>query len=172
MQLGTFDFSGFVPARQALNLIGAGNPEDTLTWPDGARHVYGRNFMVQTDSAISGGRIRGLKGSSLRHLHNAVFDVIDGSITTNTVRVGLGAGVYGFVGRFAPRSLVSWMMGIRKVDQLSTWKTSSYEGSSREESEDGEDTSASHDFVPVTPEKNVWRDETDSNVWVPSPSQL
>lgn len=175
MQLGTFDFSGFVPARQALNLIqGAGNPEDTLTWPDGARHVYGRNFMVQTDSAISGGRIRGLKGSSLRHLHNAVFDVIDGSTTRDTVRVGLGAGVYGFVGRFAPRSLVSWMMGIRKVDQLSTWRTSSCEGSSREESsEDGEDTSAStHDFVPVTPEKNVWRGETDSNVWVPSPPQL
>ena len=82
--------------------------------------------------------------------------------------------MYGFVGRFAPRSLVSWMMGIRKVDQLSTWRTSSCEGSSREESsEDGEDTSAStHDFVPVTPEKNVWRGETDSNVWVPSPPQL
>ena len=173
MQLGTFDFSGFVPARQALSHAHAGSPEDTLIWPDGARHVYGRNYMAQTTSAISGGRIRGLKGSSLRHLHNAVFDVIDGSITADTVRVGLGAGVYGFVGRWAPRGLVSWMMGIRRVDQLSTWSTSSCEGSSHDGSEDGEETSASHEFVAVTPEKNVWRSEdNNSNIWAPSPPQL
>lgn len=171
MQLGTFDLSGFVPTRHALSHTPAGNPEDTLVWPDGARHVYGRNFMAQSSSAISGGRIRGLKGSSLRHLHNAVFDVIDGSITADSVRVGLGAGVYGFVGRWAPRGLVSWMMGIRKVDQLSTWSTSSCESSSREGSEDGEDTSASRDFVAVTPEKNVWRSD-ESNIWAPSPPQL
>lgn len=167
-QLGTFDFSGFVPARQALSM-NAGNPEETLLWPDGARHAYGRNFMAQTDSAISGGRIRGLKGSSLRHLHNSVFDVLDGSITSDVIRVGLGASIYGFVGRWAPRSLVSWMIGIRKVDQLSTWKTSSYEGSSCEESEDG-DATASHEFVAVPPsEKNVWNSENESNVWAPSP---
>jgi NAD(P)-dependent dehydrogenase (short-subunit alcohol dehydrogenase family) len=167
MQLGTFDFSGFIPARQAASL-NAGNPEDTLVWPDGARHVYGRNFMIQTSSAISGGRIRGLKGSSLRHLHNSVFDVLDGSITSNVVRVGLGASIYGFVGRWAPRGLVSWMMGIRKVDQLSTWKTSSYEGSSREESEDG-DAAASHEFVAIPSDSNAWHSEGDSNVWAPSP---
>lgn len=169
MQLGTFDFSSFMPnARQP----GGGNPEDTLVWPDGARHVYGRNFMAQTSSAISGGRIRGLKGSSLRHLHNAVFDVIDGSLTSDTVRVGLGAGVYGFVGRWAPRSLVSWMMGIRKVDQLSAWHSGSDEGSSCEESEAGDEaTSTSHEFVAVTPERNVWRSDIDSNIWSPSPSQ-
>lgn len=168
MQLGTFDFSGFVPARAALQaqgLVTSGTPTDTLVWPEGARHVYGRNYVAQTSSAISGGRIRGLKGSSLRHLHNAVFDVIDGSITANSVRVGLGAGVYGFVGRWAPRGLVSWMMGIRKVDELSTWKTSSYEGSSREGSEDGE---ASHEFVAVPSDHNVWKSETDISAWTPS----
>lgn len=168
MQLGTFDFSGFVPARLASTLK-SGNPEDTLVWPDGARHVYGRNFMAQTSSAISGGRIRGLKGSSLRHLHNSVFDVLDGSITSDVVRVGLGASVYGFVGRFAPRGLVSWMMGIRKVDQLSTWKTSSYEGSSREESEDG-DAGASSEFIAVPSESHVWRSEVDGNAWTPATS--
>lgn len=168
MQLGTFDFSGFVPARQPVPYP-AGSPEDTLVWPDDARHVYGRNFVAQTTSAISGGRIRGLKGSSLRHLHNSVFDVIDGSITAHTIRVGLGAGVYGFVGRWAPRGLVAWMMGIRKVDQLSTWKTSSYEGSS-DESEDEDETSTSRDFVAVTPEKNVWG-SNESHVWAPSPAQ-
>ena len=169
MQLGTFDFSGFVSARTQTHqgLVTAGNPEDTLIWPDGARHAYGRNFVAQTSSAISGGRIRGLKGSSLRHLHASVFDVIDGSITASTVRVGLGASVYGFVGRWAPRSLVSWLMGIRRVDELSTWKTSSYEGSSPEESEDGE-ASGSHEFVAVTPERNVWNSETGSHLWTPS----
>lgn len=174
MQLGTFDFSGFVPTRAAIALT-SGNPQETLVWPDGARHVYGRNFVAQTSSAISGGRIRGLKGSSLRRLHNAVFDVMDGSITGDTVRVGLGSSVYGFVGRWAPRGLVSWIMGIRKVDELSTWKTSSYEGSSRAESEDGDGAAAtstsSHDFVAVPSERNVWSaDATESSLWVPSVS--
>jgi NAD(P)-dependent dehydrogenase (short-subunit alcohol dehydrogenase family) len=149
MQLGTFDFSGFVPARSASavqGLVTSGNPEDTLVWPDGARHAYGRNFVAQTSSSISGGRIGGLKGSSLRHLHNSVFDVIDGSITSATVRVGLGSSVYGFVGRWAPRSLVSWMMGIRKVDELSTWRTGSDDGSFRNDSE-GEELP--QDFVAV-----------------------
>ena len=175
MQLGTFDFSGFVPSSSASSarapltqhqgLISAGNPEDTLVWPDGARHAYGRNFVAQTSSAISGGRIRGLKGSSLRQLHNAIFDVIDGSITSATVRVGLGARMYGFVGRWAPRSLVAWMMGIRRVDELSTWKTSSYDGSSREGSDDGGEAAQSQDFVPVTPERNVWTSDGDSHLW-------
>ncbi|GJN70501.1 hypothetical protein PLICBS_004559 [Purpureocillium lilacinum] len=175
MQLGTFDFSGFVPTRAAIPA--SGNPQDTLVWADGARHVYGRNFVAQTSSAISGGRIRGLKGSSLRRLHNTVFDVIDGSIAADSVRVGLGASVYGFVGRWVPRGLVSWMMGIRRVDELSAWKSSSYEGSSREESEDGEAAAAgagasSHDFVAVPSERNVWNsDTTGSSLWVPSTAE-
>lgn len=172
MQLGTFDFSGFVPSRgpsQHQGLVTSGNPEETLAWPDGARSIYGRNFIAQTSSAISGGRIRGLKGSSLRRLHNSVFDVIDGSITADTVRVGLGASVYGFVGRWAPRSLVSWMMGIRRVDELSTWKTSSYDGSERAESENGE-LSPSQEFIAVTSESNVWNSETEGSLWTPQTS--
>lgn len=175
MQLGTFDFSGFVPTRTGVSqqaLLGAGNPQEPLVWPDGARHVYARNFVAQTSSAISGGRIRGLKGSSLRRLHTAVFDVMDGSITGDSVRVGLGSSVYGFVGRWAPRSVVSWMMGIRKVDELSTWRTSSYDGSEREESDDGEAaTTSSNEYVAVPSERNVWSaDATESSLWVPSVS--
>ncbi|KAF9876739.1 hypothetical protein CkaCkLH20_05585 [Colletotrichum karsti] len=164
VQLGTFDFSGFQPSKQmhpsqrGLLEGGAPGPDadatETLMWPENARHAYGRNFVVQSTSAISAGRIRGLKGSNLRHLHNAVFDVIDGSITSGTVRVGLGAGVYGFVGKWVPRGLVSWMMGIRRVDELSAWQTSSYDGSLDGSSESGEGT----DFVAVP-------DEGASNVW-------
>ncbi|KAG6060734.1 hypothetical protein E4U32_003315 [Claviceps aff. humidiphila group G2b] len=173
MQLGTFDFSGFAPARSAASrqgLLAAGNPQEPLVWPNGARHVYGRNFLAQTSSAISGGRISGLKGSSLRRLHNAVFDVMDGTITADSVRVGLGSSVYGFVGRWAPRSLISWMMGIRRVDELSMWKTSSYEGSDREESDDAEEvaTTSSHEFVAVPSDSNVWSaDAAESSPWVP-----
>ncbi|KAH7374941.1 hypothetical protein B0T11DRAFT_269418 [Plectosphaerella cucumerina] len=166
MHLGTFDFAGFTPVKHTQSaayqkglLEGPGIDADateTLSWADSARHAYGRNFVTQSTSAISAGRIRGLKGSSLRHLHNAVFDVVDGSITSATVRVGLGAGVYGFVGRWVPRGLVSWMMGIRKVDELSAWQTSSYDGS-REGSEVGD----SQEFVAVPGDEasnvNVWK---------------
>lgn len=163
MQLGTFDFTGFQPAKHThpsqRGLLEGGpgidaDATETLMWPENARHAYGRNFVMQSTSAISAGRIRGLKGSSLRHLHNAVFDVIDGSITSGTVRVGLGASVYGFVGRWVPRGLVSWMMGIRRVDELSAWQTSSYDGSL-----DGSDNDEGQDFVAVPDEK------LDSNVW-------
>ncbi|GKT92037.1 DUF1776-domain-containing protein [Colletotrichum tofieldiae] len=163
MQLGTFDFTGFQPAKhthpsQRGLLEGApgidADATETLMWPENARHAYGRNFVMQSTSAISAGRIRGLKGSSLRQLHNAVFDVIDGSITSGTVRVGLGASVYGFVGRWVPRGLVSWMMGIRRVDELSAWQTSSYDGSL-----DGSENEEGQDFVAVPDEK------LDSNVW-------
>ncbi|TID07791.1 UPF0744 protein [Colletotrichum higginsianum] len=163
MQLGTFDFTGFQPAKHThpsqRGLLEGGpgidtDATETLMWPENARHAYGRNFVMQSTSAISAGRIRGLKGSSLRHLHNAVFDVIDGSITSGTVRVGLGASVYGFVGRWVPRGLVSWMMGIRRVDELSAWQTSSYNGSL-----DGSENEDGQDFVAVPDEK------LDSNVW-------
>lgn len=176
MQMGTFDFPGFVPARSLTHggTPTAGNPQDTLSWPDGAKATYARNFIAQTSSAISGARIRGFKGSSLRHLNNTVFDVMDGSITSGSVQIGLGASVYGFVGRWAPRGLVSWMIGIRKVDQLSSWKTtgSTYDDSSTEVSEDGE-TSASHDFIPIpAAEKGgAWAAPENDNIWANSPGR-
>lgn len=173
MQLGTFDFSGFTPAANSRLLHPAGLIEDAdaLPWPDSARHAYGKNFVSQSGSAIASGRvIRGLRGSSLRELHNAVFDVIDGSVTSGTVRVGLGASVYGFVGRWVPRGLVAWMMGIRRVDELAAWQAngnwngnggSSGYGSPRSAVADGEGGSDS--FVAVPPlehagEANVWKE--------------
>ncbi|KAG6011793.1 hypothetical protein E4U41_005436, partial [Claviceps citrina] len=159
---------------------------EPLVWPDGARHVYGRNFIAQTSSAISGGRIRGLRGSSLRLLNRTVFDVMDGSISASSVRVGLGSSVYGLVGRWAPRSLVSWIMGIRRVDELSTWKTSSEgERSDREEGDDDDDDdddgqeeaaaaaasspNNNNDFIELSSERNVWSaTPADSSIWVPS----
>lgn len=156
IQLGTFDFAGFVPTRHS-NLLPVA---ETTNWPESARHVYGKNYVAQASSSISAGRIKGLKGSSLRELHNAVFDVIDGSEQSGVVRIGLGAGLYGFVGRWAPRGLVSWMMGIRKVDELSTWSDSSCTGSGSERSisENGDGS----EFIAVARDvegvANVWKE--------------
>ncbi|KAI1502564.1 hypothetical protein F5X99DRAFT_158610 [Biscogniauxia marginata] len=178
IQLGTFDFSGFTPHH---HLHHGQNPQhpglllpsaDTRQWPEAARHAYGRNYVSQSTSAISAGRIRGLRGSSLRDLHNAVFDVLDGSDTSAVVRVGLGAGLYGFVGRWAPRSLVAWMMGIRKVDELSAWEasgSSSERSGSRSASESGE----ASEFISVGRKSHEDDDDDDdeaedvagANVW-------
>lgn len=161
VQLGTFDFAGFTPA--ALRLTSAVQPgllpaPDSVEtpWPEAARHAYGRNFANTTGSAISAGRIRGMRGSSLRDLHNAVFDVMDGSITSGVVRVGLGAELYGFVGKFVPRSLVGWIMGMRRVEELSSWQ-SSHHPSPRSGSDNGE--ASGSDYV------SVQRDPVDGNVW-------
>ncbi|KAL1844360.1 hypothetical protein VTJ49DRAFT_39 [Mycothermus thermophilus] len=172
MQLGTFDFAGFTPAARSrlINQPAMGeNSADAQSWPDSARKAYGRNFASQSASPISAGRIMpGMRGSSLKELHNAVFDVIDGSITSGTVRVGLGASVYGFVGRWVPRGLVSWMMGIRRVDDLAAWqgnKGNSAFGSPRSPmssaASDKEREAGSESFVAVPPLEHV----TDSNVW-------
>jgi hypothetical protein len=162
VQLGTFDLTGFTPAkghsynRPALLPGSDREATETIMWPESARHAYGRNYVIQSTSAISAGRIRGLKGSSLRRLNTAVFDVIDGTNTSGTVRIGLGASVYGFVGRWVPRGLISWMMGVRRVDELSTWQASSYDGS-REGSENGVE---SQEFISVASGGDI-----DSNIW-------
>ncbi|OTB04771.1 hypothetical protein M426DRAFT_320360 [Hypoxylon sp. CI-4A] len=164
LQLGTFDFAGFTPVRSGN--ASAGQAVETYQWPESARHAYGRNYISQSSSAISAGRIRGLRGSSLRELHNSVFDVIDGTEQSDVVRVGLGAGLYGFVGRFAPRGLVAWMMGIRKVEELSAWEGSgsAYNGSSSEKSESSENGEGGEtsEFIAVSKVDdgghNVWKE--------------
>lgn len=168
VQLGTFDFSGFTPSwnHRGDQHSGGGQygllppPEgmDTNSWPDSARHAYGRNYLSQSSSAISAGRIRGMRGSSLRDLHNAVFDVIDGSNTSGVVRIGLGASVYGFVGRWVPRGLVAWMMGIRKVDELATWQSSSYNSPRSIGTDNGD---ISHESFVAVPLEHVG----DAHVW-------
>ncbi|KAI0837101.1 DUF1776-domain-containing protein [Hypoxylon sp. FL0890] len=173
VQLGTFDFSGFTPARptgpaptHTSNLLSSA---ETRQWPESARHAYGRNYVSQSSSAISAGRIRGMRGSSLRELHTTVFDVIDGSELSDSVRVGLGAGLYGFVGRWAPRGLVAWMMGIRKVDELSTWDAGEpYQGSSGgsgSDSASGRSGSSENGEASASEFISVPKDDDGHNVW-------
>lgn len=165
VQLGTFDFAGFTPSALRTSsavqpgLLPAPESAETLAWPEAARHTYGRNFVNTSSSAISAGRVRGMRGSSLRDLNNAVFDVIDGSITSNVVRVGLGADLYGFVGKWVPRTLVEWMMGMRRVNELASWQ-SSYHASPRSGSENGEgDIGSGSEYINVdNAGANVWKE--------------
>ncbi|KAK2600393.1 hypothetical protein N8I77_009930 [Diaporthe amygdali] len=166
VQLGTFDFSGFTPAslrsQQPSGLLTA-PPAETLTWPDAARKTYGRNFVNTSTSAISAGRVRGMRGSSLRDLHNAVFDVIDGSNTSGVVRVGLGAELYGFVGRWIPRTFVQWMMGMRRVDDLASWQ-GSHQPSPKLGSEHGDGEGSSR-FGSDSQYISVNQESADANIW-------
>ncbi|KAG9245135.1 hypothetical protein BJ878DRAFT_582166 [Calycina marina] len=108
LQLGTFDLSSAHP-RQQLNTQQSQRAE-TLKWDDTSRQTYGRNYV-----ALSTGLGNTGKGTSLRVLNNAVFDaMVSGS--ASTIRVGMGASIYGFVGGWVPSSLVDWMMGQRGVE--------------------------------------------------------
>lgn len=62
-----------------------------------------------------------MRGFSFKNLYDVVFDVIDGIIIVLIVRVGLGVSVYGFVGWWVLKSMVCFIMGIRKVDELVIW---------------------------------------------------
>lgn len=81
---------------------------EVLSWPQSIKERYGQAFVVSADNAGNP------KGSSLRELHNSVFDVlVQESQPSSTICVGRGSRIYGVVGQFAPRSLISWMMGLR-----------------------------------------------------------
>ncbi len=197
VQLGTFDFGPFTshPAlahgggggggRNGPTIatsIGGGHPgllghtataaTHPLQWPEAARHAYARNFAAQSASAISAGRVRGLRGSSLRDLHNAVFDVLDGSEKRAVVRVGLGADLYGFVGRWFPRGLVAWMMGIRRVGELSAWNGPAGKGGGGSSGSDAgsfhsSDSGGENDLMREGSEfiAVVREDDAGANVW-------
>ncbi|KAH8679991.1 hypothetical protein BGZ60DRAFT_369655 [Tricladium varicosporioides] len=110
LQLGTFDTSSFSPHNKQLTTITATRAE-TLKWDDQTRSSYGRNFVsLNSTKSFATGR-----GSNLRELNDAVFDAIF-SQRGGVLRVGMGSGVYGFVGRWIPGGLVGWMMGMRSVE--------------------------------------------------------
>ena len=72
-------------------------------------------------------------GSSLRELHNGVFDaIVRGKGRNGTMFLGRGSRTYDLVGKWVPNSVVGWMMGMsrRKAPMLKRNKSgSSSEGS-------------------------------------------
>ncbi|KAF2085607.1 DUF1776-domain-containing protein [Saccharata proteae CBS 121410] len=103
LKLGTFDCSG-VGSKQYLQSF---SEMRTEAWPASARALYAENY------GLFGGDGSSAKGSSLRELHNAVFDALTRRQPRRTWRVGRGSVTYDLVGKWVPASLVGWMLGIQ-----------------------------------------------------------
>lgn len=106
--LGTFDYSNVGP-KHHLQTRAAGSPH---AWPATTRALYARNFETQTRTGHMNGDN---SGSSLRELHNAVFDAMTQTRPRSVWRVGRGSVTYDLVGSWLPDGLVGWMMGLRRV---------------------------------------------------------
>ena len=64
---------------------------------------------------------KSITGTSLKELHNNVFDAIVREKGRNgTVFVGQGARMYGLIGKLIPDGIVSWMMNARKPKQATS----------------------------------------------------
>lgn len=120
IKLGTFDCSG-VGTKQSLQSL---RDHQIHAWPAGARELYADNYATQSRIANSRGLFTQTgstaKGSSLRELHNAVFDALTRKRPQKMWRVGRGSVAYDIVGSWVPGGLVRWMLGIRPGGRVQT----------------------------------------------------
>ena len=107
VKLGVFDFGTLTPGdRQMVASANVARVEHP-GWDAAAR---AKHLKKQFDK-LKSDRV---KGSSLRELHNTVFDCIArGKGRGGTVFVGRGAWTYDLVGRWVPGGVVGWMMGLK-----------------------------------------------------------
>lgn len=72
------------------------------------------------------------KGTSLRELHNEIFDaIVRGKGRNGTIFVGSGSRTYDLVGKWVPSGIVGWMMGSHNDDgEIPTAEKTELEGSS------------------------------------------
>lgn len=111
-KLGTFDCS-HVGTKQHLQTTAGPN---TVAWPATTRRLYASNFVSQSRVAQTRGLVTANNsGSSLRELHNAVFDALTQRRPRHVWRVGRGSVTYDLVGSWVPAGLVGWMMGVKRV---------------------------------------------------------
>jgi hypothetical protein len=133
LKLGAFDFSTMHPRNQLQGQTLQAQRAEMLCWPEGTRQIYGRNFLSVAERRPS---IGGPKGSPLRELNNAVFDAM-AKRRGGTIRVGMGSSTYEFVGTWVPKSLVGWMMGMRRARKVGAVTSGSESGSDEGKEEVG-----------------------------------
>jgi NAD(P)-dependent dehydrogenase (short-subunit alcohol dehydrogenase family) len=110
--LGTFDYSHVGPKHHLQTRASA----SAHVWPATTRALYARNFESQTRAGPGRGFLEAENsGSSLRELHNGVFDALTQQRPRSVWRVGRGSVTYDLVGSWVPEGLVRWMMGLRRV---------------------------------------------------------
>ena len=113
LKLGSFDCSSLSPKTQIRSLRTQKFDPDNAS--DEHYFSYANNFNVYQDGSGKTSNIG--KGSPLRELHNAVFDIIGSKRPGRIWRVGKGSQLYGFVGNWVPAGLVGWMMGTKNTGE-------------------------------------------------------
>ena len=98
LKLGSFDH-GSSAGRQQLQ---HSQRSDILSLPASVRAAYASNYLAQRADAegfrILSRQARGLKGSPLRELNNAVFDALTDARPWSVQRVGRGSLIYELIG--------------------------------------------------------------------------
>jgi len=126
LKLGNLDLARVVPhssGTQQVALAGHRtllNPgsDEVSSWEPKVRAAYAQNYMLlaQKSGGGSGGSSSAVRGSPMREVHNAVFDALTQSRPREVCRVGRGSLVYEVFGRFMPRKIVAWGLGLRRMD--------------------------------------------------------
>lgn len=115
LKLGTFD-RGSLDIGQHLQRT---QQEEMSEWSTHARNAYARNYNVSgkelKDNSVLMRKSKGSKGSSLRELHNAVFDALVQHHPRRVWRVGRGSLLHEAIGSWVPPGIVGWMMGMQNV---------------------------------------------------------
>lgn len=70
---------------------------------------------IETGARIRKEETKRFKGTSIRKLHESVFDALKAKNPRRTWYVGRGSMVYSFIGGMLPGSLVGWMMGVQTM---------------------------------------------------------
>jgi hypothetical protein len=115
LKLGTFDGAG-LSSKHLTEPIRCGR---TWNWSPATRAMYADNYISQMRNPGTRGVFsdsgNGAKGSSIRKLHNAVFDALTQNHPRQTWRVGRGSVAYDLIGNWVPSAIVQYMLGIRRV---------------------------------------------------------
>lgn len=119
LKLGTFDTSGVMGSKNAqpIQVLNAARA-DILCWPPAARATYARNYAAQQSGKSIASH--GIKGSSLRELHLAVFDALTVVRPRAVRRVGSGSLVYEIIGKCVPDGLVGRILNFGRGEETGT----------------------------------------------------
>lgn len=118
LKLGTFNTSSVIGRNaQPMQVLNAARA-DILCWPPAARATYARNYAAQQSGKSIG--THGIKGSSLRELHLAVFDALTDAKPRAVRRVGSGSLIYEIFGKCAPDGLVGWILNAGRGEETGT----------------------------------------------------
>ncbi|KAI4841129.1 DUF1776-domain-containing protein [Aureobasidium sp. EXF-8846] len=79
-------------------------------------------------------KVKGAPGTSVRKLHEAIFDALHSSSPSRTWHVGRGSLIYDFIGSWIPSGVVGWMMGLQHAPRNEDQQSPESEDSSSDRS--------------------------------------